>query len=274
MHGDPSDIVIRELESLEEFQACVALQEETWGLGFSERVPAAILHVGQQIGGVTAGAFDGRGTMVGFVFGLTGVRAGKLVHWSDMLAVREGIRGRHIGERLKFYQRDKVRALGVETMLWTYDPLQARNAHFNINRLGAYPVSYRPDMYGSNTGSSLHGALPTDRMIVEWDLRRDAPPPPGESQDEYFPLANPLDDAGAPVVSLVRGAPGYRVQIPAAFSAGHDDASDLPMRWRLAVREAIVSLFASGYRTTRFVRRSGDRLPFYVFTPHAESPTA
>ena len=72
-------LTIREFASLEEYQACVAFQEETWGHGFSERVPAAILHVGQKIGGVSAGAFEPTGKMVGFVFGLTGVRGGSLV---------------------------------------------------------------------------------------------------------------------------------------------------------------------------------------------------
>ena len=79
---------IRPFSTLEDYAACVELQEETWGAGFSERVPIAILKVAQRIGGVTAGAFDDTGRMVGFVFGMTGLERGEIVHWSDMLAVR------------------------------------------------------------------------------------------------------------------------------------------------------------------------------------------
>jgi len=158
-------ITIRDLHSLRDYAECVALQDETWGAGFSERVPTAILRVSQMIGGVAAGAFDESDRLLGFVFGLTGIRNRELVHWSDMLAVREELRSQGIGERLKQYQRDKVLALGARSMLWTFDPLQAGNAHFNINRLGALPIEYIPDMYG-NTGSALHGTLPTDRFVA------------------------------------------------------------------------------------------------------------
>src|SRR5512134_2572456 len=118
-------ITIRDLATLEEYQECCEIQEETWGRGFSERVPGAILRVSQKIGGVTAGAFNADGRMVGFVFGMTGIRDGRLAHWSDMLAVREEARGHHIGDQLKHFQREKVRALGVEVMFWTFDPLVA-----------------------------------------------------------------------------------------------------------------------------------------------------
>ena len=87
-----------------------------------------------------------------------------------MLAVREHARGHHLGERLKHYQRDILRALGVETMYWTFDPLVARNAHFNLNRLGATIAEYMPNFYGSKTGSILHGALPTDRFVAQWAI--------------------------------------------------------------------------------------------------------
>src|SRR5689334_18372844 len=101
-------MLIRDLNSLQDYADCVALQEATWGEGFSERVPTAILRVSQMIGGVAAGAFDDTGRMAGFVFGLTGIRDGELVHWSDMLAVRKELRSQGIGEQLKQYQRDKV----------------------------------------------------------------------------------------------------------------------------------------------------------------------
>src|ERR1019366_2166132 len=121
-------IVIRELATHDERVLAVRLQEATWGAAFTERVPAAILLVGQKLAGVSAGAFARDGTLLGFVFGLTGVKGGRLVHWSDMLAVRADAQDRHIGTALKHYQRQRCLTLGVETMYWTFDPFVARNA--------------------------------------------------------------------------------------------------------------------------------------------------
>src|SRR5438094_8586038 len=88
-HAFMSDsITIRDLASHAEYAACVDLQRVTWGRDFKDAVPASILLVSQKLGGVVAGAFTKDGTLAGFVFGLTGVEAGRIVHWSDRLAVR------------------------------------------------------------------------------------------------------------------------------------------------------------------------------------------
>ena len=264
------DITIRDLTTLAEYQECCELQEETWGRGFSERVPAAILRVGQKIGGVTAGAFDAHGRMLGFVFGLTGIRDGRLSHWSDMLAVREEARGHHIGERLKHYQREQVLTLGVEVMYWTFDPLVARNAHLNLNRLGARAAEYIEDMYGSNTGSLVHGSVPTDRFVVQWELRLPMEHCKGSdlpgAHDLAAPLLNPLDDHGRPAVRPADGAREVRVQVPLDASVLQVQGADLPVAWRMAVRHTMVPLLSAGYRITRFVRAHEDTLPYYVLT--------
>ncbi len=106
------DITLRRLATLDEYHEACAIQREIWGGDFTEGVPTAILMVVQKIGGVTAGAFDAHGRMLGFVFGMTGVRDRRLVHWSDLLAVREDARGSGIGARLKEYQRDLAREAG------------------------------------------------------------------------------------------------------------------------------------------------------------------
>ena len=264
-------IVIRPLASIADYDEALALQDETWGAGFSDRVPAAILRVAQKVGGVSAAAFDADGQMLGFVFGLTGVRDGRLVHWSDMLAVREHARGKHLGERLKIYQRDVLRDIGVQTMFWTFDPLVARNAHFNLNRLGAGIADYVPNFYGANTGSILHGDLPTDRLVAEWELTagttapaRSANGTAGRSDD--VPRTSIVDGGQPRGIVPLPDAPRVRVPIPRDIETVLSSDAAVALSWRLATRDAIMHYLARGYRVTAFHRGDERELPAYELT--------
>ncbi|MGQ0715484.1 MAG: hypothetical protein ACT4PJ_17430 [Gemmatimonadaceae bacterium] len=254
-------VTIRRVETLAEYQECFAIQEETWGTGFRELVPPAILMVAQKLGGVCAGAFTCGGRMLGFVFGLTGVRDGRLVHWSDMLAVRPEARGAHLGERLKHYQRDLVRAVGVDTMFWTFDPLVARNAHLNLDRLGARPVEYVPDMYG-DTASPLHSALPTDRIVVAWDLTRPdgAPRRPRRAAE----TVNPVSADGVPALNGLVDAPLVGILVPHNFET---EPNERLAAWRAVTREAFLSYLSRGYEVVGFQRGGAGQLPYYQLSP-------
>jgi predicted GNAT superfamily acetyltransferase len=267
---DKDGILIRMLSSLEDYEQAVGLQDETWGAGFSDRVPAAILRVGQKVGGVSAGAFDASGTLVGFVFGLTGVRDGKLVHWSDMLAVRESARGHRLGERLKIFQRDVVRAIGVEKMLWTFDPLVARNAHFNLNRLHAGIAEYAPNFYGSNTGSPLHGNLPTDRCVAEWIFAptADTAPHGATANGSDTPFVTTVeDDGGVRNVEAFVDAPRVHVPIPSDIEPILKSNQKTALAWRLATRTAMMHYLSRGYRVSAFRRAVDGEFPAYELTP-------
>jgi len=268
MPTPPADITIRDFATQADYDACVALQDDTWGRGFSERVPGAILQCAQKVGGVSAGAFDAGGRLLGFVFGMTGIRDGALVHWSDMLAVRPEAQGLQLGETLKQFQRDAVCRLGVRTMFWTADPLVARNAHFNINALGAYPAEYAENMYGEHTGSVLHAGMPTDRVVYRWWLDDDAAPDnrsgsplPG---DEQLPEATTVLANGTPVALPTRDAREVRIHVPNDLSEVQAQGIDLARAWRLAVRSAFTQRLAQGFVVTRFVRGRSDALPYYV----------
>lgn len=263
-------ITIRDFASLEDYDACVALQNDTWGQGFSERVPGAILRVAQKIGGVAAGAYDPDGRLLGFVFGMTGVKGGELVHWSDMLAVRPEARGLGLGERLKAYQRDVVLPLGVNTMLWSADPLVARNAHFNINHLGAFPAEYVENMYGANTGSVLHGAMPTDRFVYHWPVAATNPVTLRSGQarrtDAHLPMAITIAADGTPQSIATPGASSVRIALPHDLTDVQAQSADRALAWRIAVRAAFVSRFAHDFAVMRFVRGDHDTLPYYVMS--------
>jgi len=259
---------LRHFSTLEDYEACMTLQEDTWGHGFAERVPGAILRVSQKIGGVAAGAFDDSGRLVGFVFGMTGIQLGALVHWSDMLAVRPEARGSGVAAALKHFQRQTVQQFGVPLMIWTADPLVARNAHFNINHLGAVPTEYVENMYGSNTGSVLHGTMPTDRAVYHWQLdhaaafmKRSGLP---EDGDTRLAVAIAFEPDGTPVAVGTGDAPHVRIPVP--VDVGEVQAADASraLAWRIAVRAALMTRMQRGYTVSRFVRNQPSALPYYV----------
>ncbi|MDQ3698263.1 MAG: GNAT family N-acetyltransferase [Gemmatimonadota bacterium] len=261
-----SKLAIRPVRTLAEYAACVALQDATWGAGFSERVPTAILKVAQRIGGVTAGAFAADGTLLGFVFGMTGVDNGRIVHWSDMLAVRTDARNLGIGQRLKAYQRDHCRRLGVEVIYWTYDPLVARNAYLNLGRLGARAVEYVCDMYGAETDSPLHRGIGSDRFVVAWEIARPSPTPGSDDIATLIPAAMEAPVVGTPESNdapLARGVPLLRVEVPADIGAVQARSLDDAARWRASTRGAFTTALANGYAVAGFYRDAGGRC-YYV----------
>jgi predicted GNAT superfamily acetyltransferase len=272
---------IRPLRTTDELQACVDLQRATWGDAFSDLVPASILKVSQRVGGIAAGAFDTDGRLLGFVFGLTGIEHGRVVHWSDMLAVREEARDLGLGRRLKEYQRDVVRALGGTVIYWTYDPLVARNAHLNFNKLGVRVAEYVEQMYG-DTDSELHRGLGTDRFVVAWPVARH------ESEAQALasrklaadrsdaiaaaPLLNPdLGDGTVPDISVVdKTRPRFvRVAIPRDISAVQSHSLDFAGRWRQSTRRAFQWALARGYSVRGVYAETAGEWSHYVLTSDA-----
>ncbi|MDZ7268616.1 MAG: GNAT family N-acetyltransferase [candidate division KSB1 bacterium] len=266
-------VVIRPLRTHAEYRACVALQKETWGTVFTEMVPPSLLLVSQKIGGVAAGAFDENETLVGFVFGLTGVKDGRLVHWSDMLAVRPERRDHGIGKRLKLFQREQVLALGVRTIYWTFDPLVARNAHLNFNHLGVTVEEYVPDMYDSERPSDLHRGLALDRLVVAWHISPDTPPeaPPDLCQLTHTRFARAaIINAPAAQAATTGHAGGalplherVRLEIPADIQALKEHSLATAQHWQAAVRAAFLFYLHHGYRVAGFYRDPGTGRCFY-----------
>ena len=162
-------ITIRNCTSIDEFQACVALQKEVWNFADVDLVPLRMFVVSHKIGGQIIGAFDG-GTLAGFVFSVPGTRSGHSYLHSHMLAVKEDFRNSGLGRRLKLAQRDDALAQGFELLEWTFDPLEIKNAYLNIVRLGAIARRYSANHYGYSS-SPLQGGLPTDRLVAEWWIK-------------------------------------------------------------------------------------------------------
>lgn len=163
------EIAIRKCEGIDELNACVALQKEVWNFADVDLVPLRMFVVSQKIGGQVIGAFQGD-ELVGFAFSIPGSRAGHAYLHSHMLAVRSTFRNQGLGRRLKLAQRDDAIEHGFELMEWTFDPLEIKNAHLNLARLGAIARRYSINHYGYSS-SPLQGGLPTDRLVAEWWLK-------------------------------------------------------------------------------------------------------
>lgn len=284
----PAAIEVRHLKTHQEFVDCVALQHQIWGAGFSERVPAAILKVSQRIGGVTAGAFDSSGDIVGFVFGLTGVEDHELVHWSDMLAVRADLRDHGIGRILKEFQMRTLLERGVARIYWTFDPLVARNAHLNFNRLGVRVADYVPDMYGGQTDSALHRGLGTDRFIVVRPIAASNGEPLSLDHDRmrsviaagsHAPILNAVDSTGTPSLPELPSflaEPTLRIAIPLEIDKVQSADLAVAARWRETTRAAILWGIAQDYRVLGFYRDDAAQCGFYVLSaaPRSSSPAS
>jgi predicted GNAT superfamily acetyltransferase len=263
-----SQFTIRPIASIAEFKDCVCLQEETWGAGFSERVPVTLLKVSQRVGGVTAGAYDAAGDLAGFVFGLTGVQGGEIVHWSDMLAVRPEFQGAGLGTRLKAYQRNDLLSRGIVRMHWTFDPLEARNAHLNLNKLGAVASEYAEDIYGW-TDSPLHQGIGTDRLVPTWTMDsarvierhvegRSGPDPFGDQQ--AIPIFAVRAEGGLYLPSdpdLTVDSERILVPIPDSIQALRDASPDAASRWRATTRSVLTTYFDRGFEARDYYRRDG-----------------
>ncbi len=160
-------IEIRKLTTLDELASAVRLQQEIWGFEDVDLLPLRLFVVASKIGGQALGAFD-NGRIVAFCLCIPGLKPGgrSYLH-SHMLGVRPEYRDRGLGRKLKLAQREYAIANAVELIEWTFDPLEIKNAFFNIERLGAIVRRYVRNQYGT-TSSHLHAGLPTDRLIAEW----------------------------------------------------------------------------------------------------------
>ena len=163
------EIRIRAMEEAQEMSVCVDLQQRIWGYAPLDTVPDQIFIVARKTGGQVMTAYDGN-TPVGFALAFAAMREGLTYLHSHMVGVIEEYQNRGVGRLLKLAQREDALERGIHLIEWTFDPLQLKNAHFNIERLGAIVRHYIPNLYG-RTSSPLHAGLPTDRLVAEWWVR-------------------------------------------------------------------------------------------------------
>lgn len=165
----PEQIEIRECTTIDELAECVQLQREVFTLPESELSPVRHLVVTKNAGGWSLGAFEGD-RLAGFVLSVPAFLRGERAFYSHMTAVRPEYQSRGIGARLKWAQRARALSEGVTAIRWTFEPIKARNAYFNLEKLGAVVCEFRHNFYGTDYASSSQIGLASDRLFAEWHL--------------------------------------------------------------------------------------------------------
>lgn len=274
-----SDIQIRDLTSIDEFRQVIELEKAIWGYtdqGDLVTVPVFIFTVHR--GATLVGAFDTSsppapsvgsepwpGKLVGFAYAVVGMKAGRPMQWSHMAGVLPEYRG-GLGLRLKLAQRDRALAQGYDLIEWTFDPLQAMNAHFNFAKLGGVVEEYAPDFYGAST-SVLHHGTPTDRIVLSWKIttphvaRRiehaSAALRVKSHEVVQAPIANTTVMEGewrkTKKIDLTIKERRLWIEIPTGFTEMLQRAPERALAWRMDVRQMFEEYLAKGYRAVDFV---------------------
>ncbi len=266
-----SELRFRDLHSADEFRQVMDLEQQVWGFtDLNDMVTLPVFTITVKRGAILIGAYDAADRMVGFVYSIVGMKPGQVLQWSHMLGVLPEYRNSGLGRALKLAQRDRALAQGYELIEWTYDPLQAMNAHLNFTKLGVVAEEYHRNVYGEST-SVLHKGTPTDRLVAQWWIakphvaRRVMP-------GELIPVTTNEITEAAPIntthpaqswlansdVFLARDDRRLTLEIPMGFTDMQRAAPALALEWRMQTREIFETYFRRGYRV----------VDFYLDRPH------
>lgn len=268
---EQTSLRIRRADRLPDYQACLTIQREVWG--FTDPADYAsipLLRVGNTYGGCLLVAEDTGGRIQGFAYALLGRKAGHDIWWSHMTAVSDEFRGTGVGFDLKVAQRNEALLEGIPEVLWTFDPLRAANAYFNIRKLGVVASAYETSFYGTST-SPLHGRLATDRLVARWDLASDRV---SDRAGGHSSLVLRDFDGIVRVLESRAGAPGQPrldhtespvlVEVPPVYPAPTDGEAGAGA-WQEALRASFRHYLDRSYTVTDFILLRG-KAPqaFYV----------
>jgi predicted GNAT superfamily acetyltransferase len=255
-----SGVVVRELTELTQLADVENLYDQIWRPNANPPINTELLRALSKAGNYVAGAFDGA-KLVGACVGFFSPPAAGALH-SHIAGVSATVLGRHVGYALKLHQRAWALSRGVQAIEWTFDPLVARNAYFNLVKLGSRPSEYLPNFYGGMQ-DGINGNDDTDRLLIQWDLlgaraiaasrERWQPADVDALQRNGATIALGRGDDGRPVPGSTRAAT-LLVAVPSDVEALRTRSLAQAKEWRLAVRDVLGGLMASGARVTGFDR--------------------
>lgn len=247
-----------QIELVDDVRTCRAierLQQEVWGMPPRGIVPSEQLVTAAHNGGIVLLArVDGE--PVGFCYGFVGLEASQPILCSHMLGVLPALRSLRIGERLKLAQRELARRRGMAKIIWTFDPLEARNAHLNLRKLRATARRYFVDRYGPME-DELNRGLPTDRLLAEWPTNprgTTTGEPPGESPWLLTASGDPsLPEPQEPALDRLTER-SLLIAVPANIAIVKRADRELALTWRMALREAFQPAFEADLVALDFIR--------------------
>jgi predicted GNAT superfamily acetyltransferase len=242
-----SQVEVRSCESHQDRAQCVDLQRRIWNFEDEDLVPSAMFVVAQHTGGHAYLAFDGEAA-VGLALAFRGEHSGHCYLHSHIVGVVPEYQDRGVGRLLKLHQRSEALREGIDRIEWTFDPLELRNAYFNIARLGAVIRRFIPDCYGAST-SPLHGSFPTDRFVAEWHLRSTR-------------VERALTGANEPR----RGHDAVEIGVPANIRELKANHAARALEIQSELRMKFTDLFARGFAVTGFRREREQGV--YILEPH------
>ena len=264
MLASKPQIQIRELGSISDLHRALVLEKEVWGLVDADVTPLTDAVASQAAGAIWLGAFEGE-ELVGIAYAFPSLQKGRVGFHSHLLAVKPSHRELGVGYQLKLAQRERVLALGIGEITWTFDPLRSLNAHLNFARLGVISDNYRVDFYGPQTSSPLH-RNGTDRLWVTWRLNgkrveeringKDARPEVLDTLQHLEPLVR-FNGNGQPILGNLPTALSRQriaIEIPGDIDRIELENMTLAQEWRLATRNAFTSALHAGFVVTEFCR--------------------
>ena len=263
------EVLIKDISDPEEVKKVNDVERAAWGT--EQVVPPHIYIAGHYVGGILKGAYV-NGRLVGFVFGIPGIYKGRLCHYSHQLAVIPEYRNLGIGRMLKLAQREECLRRGLDLVIWTFDPLQSLNAHFNLRKLSVIVRTYLVNHYGEMR-DQLNRGLPSDRFLAEWWIRsgwvreRLERKNPEKFVDRPENIAIEVGWSGAnpePGRISITGEETISIPIPGDINRIKREDISLAMRWRMATREAFTKAFSMGYVAIDFIYDKNSGLGYYI----------
>ena len=243
---------------MDDFAACLNMQREVWQFADLDITPLRSFVITRNSGGFTLGAFDeSDGRLLGFAHALAAFDERRQpFFYSQMLAVAPHLQNSGIGVALKFAQRRRAIERGVPLMVWTFDPLQSRNAYLNIVKLGAVVRKYKVTYYGNQSTSALHRGLDTDRLLAEWwvSSSRVAAIAEASGKSETQPQAS------------------ASVAVPFEIEPIKSRSLDEARNWQLKMRAEFEQLLTAGLYCADFARGTAEKPSQYLFFKDKGNP--
>ncbi|MFY9609440.1 MAG: hypothetical protein WAU45_12600 [Blastocatellia bacterium] len=245
-------MTIRECVSVEDFHQCIELERAVWKDDDIGIMPIRLYMISKACKAPTIGAFDETGKLVGFVHTSLALMGKNVVYHSHLAAVVEARRHQKIGRGMKLAQRERAIEAGIPLIIWTFDPLQSRNAHLNLNKLGVIIRRYEVNYYGEGLSSVFGRGIPSDRVFAEWWVL---------SSRVEAALAGKRSDVSAKAES---------VGIPDDIDTVSAGSMDKHLKWRLRVREEFTACLGRGSIVRGFERNRQSGESRYLFGPDEE----